>query len=60
MTTLTETANAIRDTEIGQKLLARLDAIEQADAEFDRVADEFRAWMDEQAQKNAEARNGAR
>ena len=56
MSTLTETANAIRDTEVGRKLLARLDAITLADAEFDRAADEFRAWMDEQAQKNAEAR----
>lgn len=60
MTTITETANAIRETEIGQKLLARLDAITQADAEFDRAADEFRAWMDEQAAKNAAVRNDAR
>lgn len=60
MSTITETANAIRDTEMGRKLLARLDAITAADAEFDRNAAAFRAWLDEQAQKNAEARNGTR
>ena len=53
MSTIAETAAALRETDIGQKLLSRLDAIEQADADFDRAAEAFRAWLDEQAALNA-------
>lgn len=56
MTTIHETANEIRKTDVGAAILAKLDAFEAADADFDRAAEAFRNWLDESAQALARLR----